>query len=501
MKNTTNTNDKETTPTLFFGINKHGEIVQFDKKCQNITGYHREEVLNKHIIDQLIPDAHLTQWQQLIKKITNNEPIENQQLPWKTSEGNEIMVTWNSFPLDEKNNPQQNYCLTGQLTKTPYIQKNEPTQPLHYFNPITEQKSQTNQYNKTEDTTKSDKYTNNSETVITLQNKYELLEERLKHIEKKDKALINQNTDLKETINQLTQHKTIDKQEKSTQQDHHPKRQSPISTKIKKIFGNESIEQDSDANKTEWIQQKTQELHIKEQELTEKENQIEKKILELGEWKEKLIELENEILLRYEKILQVETPIEKQPEKEPIQQITQESLEEYDHSIAILQRGIFKAINSVLSSKFGYSKDEIINKSFYDLIAPEGLADIEQFHLDRLKGKPQTHYSTVLLNKEKERISVMIKFDPIVYNEQKADLLSINITKHEILENNKQEIPKKIDPPIEEGDITQNKTPDNDLIESKTADKNVEKAEENNNNDLTKNEFKSDKKNDEKGEQ
>ena len=175
MKNTTNINNTETNPILFFGINKHGEIVQFDKKCQNITGYNREDVLNKNIIDQLIPDAHITQWQQLINKITNNEPIENQQLPWKTSEGNEIMVTWNSFPLDEKNNPEQNYCLTGQLTKTPYIQKNEPTQPLQYFNPLSDQTSQTNQYYKTEDTSKNDQYTNNSQTVNTLQQKYQLL--------------------------------------------------------------------------------------------------------------------------------------------------------------------------------------------------------------------------------------------------------------------------------------------------------------------------------------
>ncbi len=501
MKNTNNTDNKETNPILFFGINKHGQIVQFDKKCQIITGYHREEVLNKNIIDQLIPDAHLTQWQQLINKITNNEQIENQQLPWKTSEGNEIMLTWNSFPFDEKNNPEQNYCLTGQLTKTPYIEKNENTQTLQYFLPLSEQKSQTNLSNKTEDTPKNERYTNNSETVITLQQKYQLLEERIKNMEKKDKALLNQNTNLKETINQLTQSKKIDHQEKSTQEDHYPKRQSPLSNKIKKIFRNENTEQDIDTNKIEWIQQKTQELQIKEHELIEKENQIEKKILELGEWKEKLIELENEILLRYEKILQVETPIEKQTEKEPIHQITQEALEEYDHSIAILQRGIFKAINSVLSSKFGYSKDEIINKSFYDLIAPEGLADIEQFHLDRLKGKQQKYYSTVFLNKEKEKISVIIQFEPIVYKEQKADLVSININKHEIFENNNQEITEKIDPPIDNEDITNNNIPENDLIESETADKNEEKAEESYNNDLTKNEIKSDKKNDEKGEQ
>ena len=142
----------------------------------------------------------------------------------------------------------------------------------------------------------------------------------------------------------------------------------------------------------------------------------------------------------------------------------------------------------------------IINKSFYDLIAPEGLADIEQFHLDRLKGKQQKHYSTVFLNKEKEKISVMIQFEPIVYMEQKADLVSININKNEIHENNNQEITEKIDPPIYEEDITNNNIPKNDLIESEITDKNEEKVVDGNNNDLTKNELKSDKKNDEKGE-
>jgi len=78
-------------------------------------------------------------------------------------------------------------------------------------------------------------------------------------------------------------------------------------------------------------------------------------------------------------------------------------------------------------------------KSFYELIAPEGLADIEQFHLDRLKGKKLTQYSTILLNKENKKIPVIIQFDSIIFCQQKADIAFITPKKNQYSNNSAEQ--------------------------------------------------------------
>ena len=102
---------------------------------------------------------------------------------------------------------------------------------------------------------------------------------------------------------------------------------------------------------------------------------------------------------------------------------------------------MFKAINEVLTETFGYNHEELTGKSFYDLIAPEGLAQIEQFHLDRLKGKASSEYSTVFMKRNQEKIPVKIQFHSIIFDDQKADIALIAPEQTEIIHQNQEDDP------------------------------------------------------------
>ena len=60
---------------LVLGLNRDGEIVQFDQGCQKLTGYTRNEALNKKIGDFLIPTAYITKWKELFDAAVKNEDI------------------------------------------------------------------------------------------------------------------------------------------------------------------------------------------------------------------------------------------------------------------------------------------------------------------------------------------------------------------------------------------------------------------------------------------
>ena len=83
--------------TLVIGLNKDGEIVQFNKECQKMTGYDRGEVLKRKMCDVLIPEQYIQQWEETFE-LAKSEGIDNFKLPWKTRDGKEILISWSSFP-------------------------------------------------------------------------------------------------------------------------------------------------------------------------------------------------------------------------------------------------------------------------------------------------------------------------------------------------------------------------------------------------------------------
>jgi PAS domain S-box-containing protein len=455
-------NSTQNDTTLFFGVNKKGEIIQFDKKCQNITGYQREEVLNREIWDELIPESHITKWKQMIDQVVQSQHIENIQMPWKTANGTEITVTWNSYPINNKDPAKETYLFVGQpqpSQKQP-PPKELPTPNLHPSTLETSRNPSTEHQNKSPLTTNQEKTEKNNQsipqtqktnntpsttdaitvnkTLETLQTKYAAMEYQLKELEKKDYSLEKHNERLEKTIKQLTYEKSAQKQEPRSSIMNQSDEESTL-PKFNRFFHRKKYNRAELTEKIQWIKRKTQELESKEQGINEKERLLDRKIAELRQWKEKLIELETEITKRQDFLHQIEKQSQEKISKSPLQSITQESLNEYSTSAAVIQRGLFKAINVILTETFGYDHEELTGKSFYDLIAPEGLAQIEQFHLDRLKGKASSEYSTVFMNKNHEKIPVKIQFNAIIFDDQKADIALIAPKQTEIIHQNQED--------------------------------------------------------------
>jgi PAS domain S-box-containing protein len=197
------------------------------------------------------------------------------------------------------------------------------------------------------------------------------------------------------------------------------------------------------------IKRKQLELRMKQLEsyetrLMKEKDTFHARVAEFSKWQEKLIGLEAEIEKRRQELIQQEnTVLEQRPQRIVSQQPTSpiqtrqkniggdvppcddETLEKIPQSAAIIQRGIFKQINTPFLELLGYSMEEIIEKSYFDFIAVEGLADVEKYYLDRLKGDNVSVYQTVFSAKDNTKIPAEVNIKQTVYNGEKAEIAII----------------------------------------------------------------------------
>ena len=189
------------------------------------------------------------------------------------------------------------------------------------------------------------------------------------------------------------------------------------------------------------IEVRTKQLDAFEEQLIKERTTFNARVEEFSRWREKLELLESAIEKRRQELMEQEDvllervaittrePISKKPEivKSTVPTISNyhELLDKIPHSAAIVQRGILKQINSSFVSLLGYAIDEVVEKSFFDFIALEGLADVEKYYLDRLKGENVSAYKTVFSTKDNNKISVEISIKQTIYNGEKAEIAII----------------------------------------------------------------------------
>jgi PAS domain S-box-containing protein len=189
------------------------------------------------------------------------------------------------------------------------------------------------------------------------------------------------------------------------------------------------------------IEVRTNQLNAFEAKLMNERKTFNARVEEFSRWREKLELLESAIEKRRQELMKQEgvllervavttrEPISKKPEivKSTVPTISNyhELLDKIPQSAAIVQRGILKQINSSFVSLLGYAMDEVVEKSFFDFIALEGLADVEKYYLDRLKGENVSAYKTVFSTKDNNKISVEISIKQTIYNGEKAEIAII----------------------------------------------------------------------------
>lgn len=100
-------------------------------------------------------------------------------------------------------------------------------------------------------------------------------------------------------------------------------------------------------------------------------------------------------------------------------------IDEMDHIVAVIQRGIFRDISNSLADFLGYERAELLQKIFFVFIAPRGFDDARKYYLNRLKGITTNSFKTVLLTKAQTELPVEITVAPTVYKGDSAEFLSI----------------------------------------------------------------------------
>ena len=371
------------TNNLVIGISKDGEIIQFNKECQKITGYSRGEVLRRKFFDLLIPKHSQKQWENMFD-LAITKGVDNFKLPWKTRGGNEILISWSSFPLETKEGLIRSICFIGKNIEIKAYDK-------FFYD---------SQRDKLESEIKSQERQGDKEVIFTEVDKLIMTES-------------SKSYELGEKLNDLRIKYDI------------------INRKIKAIE-NETGKPISDLSDAFKEFDGKDEYTLK---LIEDKKNLDKRIAEFGKYKEKLIELETEIEKRRNNVMKQEKSLRENILTKRSSLIKDENinmekyspnLDEILESAAIVRRGILKQINSSFADLIGFETDEILNRDFIDFVAPEGLANIEQYYLNRLKGIGDSTYDTIFSTKNKGYISVKIKIKPTFYKGEKAEIAIVN---------------------------------------------------------------------------
>lgn len=392
---------------LVLSIDQNEKIINFNKESEKIFGYSKNEVLNRQLPDFLIPHRYFKQWKNMLKSVKKDKLIDNFKLPLLTKHGHEIMVSWVTFPVKNAEGGVGDIGLVGKLVTS----WNDAEEPIV-------------EYSK-RDMTKKESYIDVDKTI--------------KKLVKRNFELENNNKKLKKELKNLKTHKVKTKRKEDKSEKTHGSPLGKSLYSLSDLFGGKK--------KKEEFERIMKELEEKRILLDERENQFinEKRSIneqrnEFHKWREKLEILEDEIHKREDELINREEVFKKallagsDKEFQPVSPYVVTSEEIVDHpdfldkiseSAIVLQRGILKQVNDSFVKLVGYKSEEIIEKSVFDFIAPEGFSKVESYYLNRLKGENISTYETIFLTKDNNKIAVEISNRPTTFNGEKAEIAVI----------------------------------------------------------------------------
>ena len=100
---------------LVLSIDQAGKIVFFNKKCEKIAGYSKNEAIDKQILDLLIPDRDREQWEKIFNSTIQDQSVNSFELPWLTKDGQEVFASWTVAPVGESNAKMGDIALVGEI--------------------------------------------------------------------------------------------------------------------------------------------------------------------------------------------------------------------------------------------------------------------------------------------------------------------------------------------------------------------------------------------------
>ncbi|MBN1861850.1 MAG: PAS domain-containing protein [Candidatus Thermoplasmatota archaeon] len=497
----------DTSHDLILSLSLNEEIIQFNKESERFTGYLRDEILHKNFYEILVPAESAQQWKDLLTSIQQSMWVDNIVLPLKTKNNENPMIAWTGFLVKDETGSIKDICIFGKPLKsdtraqntlevsvTPSLQVDElkiSAEPLPKAAPITPSESYTDvpkQQNtkpitrhgsnkilfakekKAEDEqTKmhipdvssppvetrevvlektSTHFNTMDQALRELSQKYEAVAHRITSSEGKEQRQDNKQSipDKSWDSIQKSSLQTIQAQDTTDESEQTFDEQSSQDEKLSFFsdpFGFKRQHRELDARQQQ-LDIRLKQLEAFEAQLKKEKRIFNARVEEFSKWREKLLLLETAIEKRRQELMNQEnitfsqvTAPASTPETETVKQETQktgepivptsndETLEKISQSAAIIQRGIVKQINTSFLELLGYSMEEMLEKSYFDFIALEGLADVEKYYLDRLKGDRISMYRTVFTKKDDIKIPVEVSIKQTIYRGEKAEIALI----------------------------------------------------------------------------
>jgi PAS domain S-box-containing protein len=346
-------------------IDQNENIVKFNKEYEKISGYSDNEVLNKQLLD-FIPDRYSEFWKQIFSSSNKNKHIDDFKLPLLTKNCHEIMVSWSSFPLKNNSGVIGEINLVGKLI---------------------------------------DNWSDADESLV-LNSNY------IRSRSYDDSGLILNKGDKSESVQKPSFGKGL--------------------YSLSEMFGRGSAK-DFEYKMNE-LSEREKILGDLEDQLHSDKKEINQRIFEFRKWREKLEILENEVENRREDIVKREKILDGRiaaasdgkglsvSELRNIDVDYHDILDKISDSAVVIQRGILKQVNDSFADLIGYSIDEIVEKSLFDFIIPEGFSELEEYYLNRLKGIDVSIYETAFLTKDNDKIFVEVSTRPTILNGEKAEI-------------------------------------------------------------------------------
>jgi PAS domain S-box-containing protein len=407
-----NAEPSKTNQELILGLTLDEEIIQFNKECERLTGYIRGEVVHKKLSEILLPKVSIELWKTLLKSIQQTMWVDDFSFPIKTKHDQIYMISWTGFLIKDEKDSFKDICLFGKPLKTEEIHK----QSIDMLAPASVHLKEVN------------KQLIVSNPIPQIQNEEPSMKQ------KKKKIMFAREKEIEgEQINNTLQ--VSEKKDRQLEKNH--KHQEEHIQHFEDRCGPYKRKQKDKNLMISFTEQpkksQTQQMYTHANQLGNYETQLmdEGKMLNTGVeefYRRQELMKPTDVILERTSVTNQRIIFAKSEEmkcKEPVISDYHEILDKIPQSAAIVQRGILKQVNSSFIALLGYTLNEVVEKSFFDFITPDGLVGVEKYYLDRLKGESVSTYKTVFLTKDNNKIPVEVSIKQTMYNGEKAEIVII----------------------------------------------------------------------------
>jgi PAS domain S-box-containing protein len=464
---------------LVLGIDQNGRIVQFNTACEQIAGYNKNDVLNQ-LFDFLVPERYFERLGNVLDSARKNKLIHEFKLPLLTTHGQEVMVSWSSFPVKDDGGTVGEVVFVGKVVltidsitdslfkytkndveskvdvawanrmgknrillkagdKKIFFRRKPSMKPIEAVDqkpsmlPTEEQQQEKLSTPKPREEIET---TIANETYATLMKHYNYenllknyndLTQALAVLEKRNKELEKENKKTQKTLNGLRTRWTNKKKDEQLSK-----------TTVMGVFAGKKRKEEFEHMICELDERKSELINLEAQLAADEKSLNEQRNI-FTQWREKLELLEHEIESRRLDLVEQEHLLSDRFVSSMGSKITADGemggesrshhdvLDKIPECAAIIHRGILKQVNPPFAQLLGYKIDELVEKSLLDFVVPEGLLEIERYYFNRLKGEDVSTYDTIFLTQDNKKMPVVVSVKPVSYKGENADIAVVRL--------------------------------------------------------------------------